>query len=295
MSQDWDPAAERSREILREVLASVPVYGLALAVMVLSFVAGVFAARLVRRSVARTGAHYGLQNLLAIAVGVVLAVVGLLVAVAIVGLDLAPLLGGVGVLGLVLGIALKDPLENFMAGIVLMARQPYTVGDRIVSNGIEGSVTEINVRSTVIKTYDGEAVHVPNGAVLRQPILNRTAYPIVRSTIDVRVRYEEDLLRAMRAAGDAVRAIADVRSDPAPEVAVGSFDDRGVGLQVRYWTDSLGATVNRVSIEARRGVKEAFDREGLAFATIFPEAATKPPEEEGRDGTWDVRRARART
>ena len=131
--------------------------------------------------------------------------------------------------------------------------------------------------------------------MLRQPILNRTAYPIVRSTIDVRVSYEEDLLRAMRAAGDAVRAIADVRSNPAPEVAVGSFDDRGVGLQVRYWTDSLGATVNRVSIEARRGVKEAFDREGLAFATIFPEAATKPPEEEGRDGTWDVRRARART
>ncbi|MFN2431852.1 MAG: mechanosensitive ion channel family protein [Gemmatimonadota bacterium] len=287
MKFDLSPAVDRFREIVEGVLAGLPNYGIALLVLLLSFFVGIVAARQVRRWVARTGAQYGVQNLLGIVARVIFGLVGLTLALGVIGLNLAPLVAGVGVVGLVLGIALKDPLENFMAGIVLLIRQPYTAGDRIMTNGIEGTVTEINIRSTIIRTYGGEQAHVPNGAILREPILNRTAYPATRTTIDLRIPYGAELARALDVAAEAVRAHPDVEADPAVEVAVTDFDERGVGLQVRYWTHSLGATVNRASIECRRRLKEAFDREGIAFAPGLRELLLRAAGDERPESPYD--------
>ncbi|HEY7529626.1 MAG TPA: mechanosensitive ion channel family protein [Gemmatimonadota bacterium] len=265
MELDFTPAVERSREILQGLLASLPNVAMAILTLTASWIVGHVAARLVMRPLARTGAHFGVQKLVGTMTRVVVGLIGLFLALAIVGIDVAPLAAGVGVLGLVAGIALKDPLENFMAGIVLFVRQPYTAGDRIVTTGIEGTVVDVNLRSTIIKTYDGELVHVPNGAILRAPLVNRTAFPVVRSAVDVIVPYDQDLERAMAVVSSVLRSGPDVKPDPAPEVAVVEFGERGVRLQARFWTDSLGATVNRVGIDVRRRLKDAFEREGISF------------------------------
>ena len=280
------PLADQVQEILQRLLANAAVYAIALVVLLVALLVAIVAARQVRSWVARTGAPYGVQNLLALVARIVIVVVGLTIGLGIAGLNLAPLLAGVGVIGLVLGIALKDPLENFMAGFVLLIRQPYTVGDRIVSQGYEGTVTEVNLRSTVIRTYNGESVHLPNGLVLRSPLVNKTAYPVTRTTVDLRVPFETDLARAMEVAGEAVRSVEGVQADPAVEVAVLDFDERGAGIQVRYWTESLGATVNRVSIAARRRLKEAFDREGIEFAMPLREAFRRAARDSG-DGAGE--------
>lgn len=279
MNLELSPAAERSREILNSFLADLPVYALAALVLGVALLAGMLAARQVRGWVARAGAQYGLQNLLAALARLTVVLLGLALALGIVGINLAPIVAGLGVAGLVVGIALKDALENFIAGVVLLVRRPFTVGDRIVTNGIEGTVTEINLRNTVIRTYGGEEAHVPNGAVLREPVLNKTAYPVARTTVDLRVPYGSDLARAVATLEEAVRAIPEVKSDPPVEVAVLGFEDWGVGLQVRYWTESLGATMNRISILARRRIKEALDGMGIPFAA--PGLVIRAPEADG--------------
>jgi small-conductance mechanosensitive channel len=266
MKFDLSLAAERSRQILQSLVANLPNYVLALAAFLFMLLVGVVAASQVRRAVARTRAHYGLQNLLASLTRLFFGAVGVVLALGILGIDPAAIVAGFGVAGLVFGIAFKDILENFMAGIILLLRQPFTVGDRVVTNGVEGIVTEVNLRSTILKTYDGEEVRVPNGAVLRQPLTNRTAYPVARTVITLRVSYAADLARAAEEVERAVRSVRGVREEPAPEVAVVDFAETGVTLQARYWTDSLGATVNRVSIEARLRIKQALDEAAIEFA-----------------------------
>ncbi len=287
MSFSLRSAAERWEEIVGSLVMNLPNYILALVIVLLTLLAGVFAARQVKRVLARTGAPYGVQNLLGSLTRIGFGVVGVMIGLGIVGVDAAAIVAGAGVAGLVFGIAFKDILENFMAGILLLLRQPFTVGDRIATNGLEGSVTEINLRTTVLKTYDGEEARVPNGAVLRNPIVNKTAYPSARTVVEVRVPGSEDLGRAVRVVDEAVRSVPGVKEDPQPEVAVVGFEDGAVRLHARLWSDSLGATVNRVSIQARLRIKEALDEAEIALAggelgTLL--AARDAPRPAGADG-----------
>ena len=266
MKLDFSIAAERSHEILQNVVASLPNIGLALAAFLIMVLAGLVAGRQVRRAVARTRAHYGLQKLLATLTRVAFGALGVVLGLGILGIDAGAIVAGLGVAGLVFGIAFKDILENFIAGIVLLVRQPFTVGDRVVTNGVEGVVTDVNTRSTILKTYDGEEVLVPNGAVLRAPVTNRTAYPVTRTVIPFRIAYGADLGGALEAVEATVRSLPDVRTEPAPEVVVVDFADNGIAVQARYWTESGGSAVNRASVAARVAIKRALDEAGVAFA-----------------------------
>jgi small conductance mechanosensitive channel len=266
MKLDLSLAAERFHQLTQAFVTNLPNYLLALATFLVLLLAGTFAARQIRRALARTGAPYGLQSLLGSLARIGLAAVGLMLALGILGVDAAAIVAGAGVAGLVLGIAFKDILENFMAGILLLLRQPFTVGDRILTNGIEGTVTEINLRATVLKTYDGEEARVPNGAVLRSPVLIKTAYPLVRTVLELRVPYSEDLGRTVQVVEGAVRGVAGVAGEPAPEVAVVDYREGAMTLQARFWTDSSGAVANRLGIQVRLRVKEALDRAGIELA-----------------------------
>jgi small-conductance mechanosensitive channel len=266
MKFDFSLAADRSHEILQAVVASLPNIALAVAAFLIMLLAGLVAGRQVRRAVARTRAHYGLQNLLATLTRVAFGALGVVLGLGILGIDAAAIVAGLGVAGLVFGIAFKDILENFIAGIVLLVRQPFTVGDRVVTNGVEGVVTDVNTRNTILKTYDGEEVLVPNGAVLRAPVTNRTAYPVSRTVIPLRIAYGADLGRALEAVEAAIRSVPDVRTEPAPEVVAVDFADNGIAVQARYWTESAGNAVNRASVAARVAIKRALDEAGVAFA-----------------------------
>jgi small-conductance mechanosensitive channel len=266
MKFDFSLATERSHEILEAVVASLPNIALAVAAFLIMLLTGLLAGRQVRRAVARTRAHYGLQNLLATLTRVAFGALGVVLGLGILGIDAGAIVAGLGVAGLVVGIAFKDILENFIAGIVLLVRQPFTVGDRVVTNGVEGVVTDVNTRSTVLKTYDGEEVLVPNGAVLRAPVTNRTAYPVTRTVIPFRIAYGADLARALEAVEAAIRSVPDVRTEPAPEVVAVDFADNGIAVQARYWTESAGSAANRASVAARVAIKRALDEAGVEFA-----------------------------
>ncbi len=156
--------------------------------------------------------------------------------IALPGVSFTELIASLGVGGIVLGFALRDILENFVAGIIILARRPFAVGDQIRSGEHEGSVTEINFRSTVLRTYDGLRVFIPNGSLLTQPVENLTSYGERRSEITLAIHQDASVAEARETILGELASIDDVMTDPEPLVLFSAIGESSNDLHVLYWT-----------------------------------------------------------
>lgn len=238
---------------------------------VLAFGVCVLVARLARRLARRALRRHDptLVRMSATLVHAVLIALGVLAAlwIAVPTFKFTEIVASLGVTGLIVGFALKDILENFVAGILLLWRRPYRVGDQIQSGAHEGTVQEINFRSTVLKTYDGIKVYIPNGKAFTEPIENKTGYRERRTTIALGIDQRATIGTAREVILRALRGIDDVLSDPPPEVlfdAVGEFTN---DLLVRFWA----SPPTRIhELETRSRVTERLYETLLAAGIGFP-------------------------
>ncbi len=99
----------------------------------------------------------------------------IITALSAVGLNVQPIIAGIGIAGFIVGFAVKDTLSNFAAGMLLIFYRPFGVGDEISAAKVKGTVTEINIIATIIKTFDGDVVTIPNSKVWGAPISNHSA------------------------------------------------------------------------------------------------------------------------
>lgn len=189
--------------------------------------------------------------------------VGLMVAVGVVAPSVTPakFLGALGVGGVAVGFAFKDILQNFMAGLIILVRQPFSVGDQVVFGDHEGTVEDIDTRNTVLKTYDSRRVLIPNGQVYTNPMQVLTAHDARRTQYDVGIGYGDDIEKAREAMLDAVRNCEGVLSDPAPEVLVVELAGSSVNLRARWWTKPERADVVHTSDRVISAIKKRLDEE----------------------------------
>lgn len=194
----------------------------------------------VRALVGRTGLidDDSLRTLTAGLASAVTIVVGVFVAlwIAIPSVSFTELLASLGVSGIVLGFALRDILENFIAGIIILARRPFTVDDQIRSGDYEGTVTEINFRSTVLKTYDGLQVYIPNGDILTAPVENLTGYETRRSEVMIGIHQDASVAEARKVILSSLADMQEVLPEPEPQVFFRAIADSTNNLDVLYWT-----------------------------------------------------------
>ncbi len=186
-----------------------------------------------------------------------------------VGVSLAPFLGVIGLLGLALAFAFQEVLENFIAGVFLSARRPFSQGDEITTADHEGVVEDISLRELTMRTYDGERVFIPNSAVWRNPIVNHTAEPIRRTTLSVGVAYGSSLGDVGRLLVETLEAVEGVKGDPAPQAYAYEFADSSINFSLRFWHGSSIADQWMVRDAVTRAVHEA-----LAAASVeipFPQ------------------------
>lgn len=190
---------------------------------------------------------------------------GLLVAVTVMFPSVKPvdLLGLLGIGSVAIGFAFKDILQNFLAGILILLRQPFRIGDQIVFKSFEGTVEGIETRTTVIKTYDGRRVFVPNGEIFTNAVTVNTAYGFRRSEYDVGVGYGDDVQRASRVILDALRGVGGVRDDPPPEALAMELAGSTVNIRARWWTDARQHEVLRVRHEVIAAIKEHLGKAGI--------------------------------
>jgi len=192
-------------------------------------------------------------------------VFGLLVVTTIIfpSVEPADALATLGIGSVAVGFAFKDILQNWLSGLLLLYRQPFQISDQIKSGDFEGTVERIEARATLIKTYDGQRVVIPNSDIYTRAVTVRTAFPKRRAEYDVGVGYGDDLDKACRLIQEAVRGIEGVEAEPAPEAFPWVLDDSSVNIKVRWWSDSRKATVMLIRGRVIGTVKRALAAAGV--------------------------------
>jgi len=190
---------------------------------------------------------------------------GLMVAVTVAFPSITPakLFSALGIGGVAIGFAFKDIFQNLLAGILILVRQPFKVGDEITSGEFTGTVENIETRATFIKTYDGKRIIVPNSKIYTEPVTVITAYNILRSEYDVGIGYGDDVGEARKLALEAVKGVEGVLSDPAPDVLLWDLAGFSQNLRVRWWTDPVRGNVVQVKDRVLEAVAKRLSEAGI--------------------------------
>ena len=217
-------------------LAQLPLVILALVVLAVALAVARAVETAVRRALASRDP--ALARMIGLLARAIVTICGILAAlwIALPTVRFTDVFASLGVTGLILGFALRDIIENFVAGVLILWRQPFVVGDQIRSGDYEGRVEEVNFRSTVLQTYDGIRVLIPNGRVFTEPVENRTANELVRTEVALGIDQSASVGRARAAILAALRDEPGVLDDPAPTVLLDSIGDFANNLRVLFWT-----------------------------------------------------------
>ncbi|MEO6064911.1 MAG: mechanosensitive ion channel family protein [Lysobacterales bacterium] len=259
------PAFERLRGESEALMAALPMFMLALLVLWLAWVGGRWLSRralLVRLASKR---NPFLRELAATTVRWVVLLLGVVIALEI--LDATAMVGAVlgtaGVLGVALGFAFKDILENYLAGILMSLRQPFAPRDHVVIGGNEGFVVALNSRATILMTLDGNHLRLPNALVFRSVTLNYTRNPSRRFEFDIGIGVNDDLVRAQEIGIREMRAVAGVIGTPPPRAFITALGDSNVQVRFHGWVDQRENDFQLVRGEAIRRVKTVLESAGM--------------------------------
>ena len=245
-------------------VAALPRVGIAVGVLAAFVITGRILRPLVRHRLVRHRTP-SFARVFAKLTSAAMTVVGVLLAVTIVFPSVRPVdvLSGAGVLTIAAGFAFQDILQNMLAGVLLLFREPFRGGDQITVGDVTGTVEEINIRETVIMTFDGRRILVPNAKVYTDVIQVQTAHETIRSNFIVGIAYESDMARAREIAVEAVSGVEGVFSDPPPEALYVDLETSTVNLDIRFWCDAHQLEARRTLSRAIEAAKTAFDIHGI--------------------------------
>ncbi len=179
------------------------------------------------------------------------------------GVDTTSFFAILGAAGLAIGLALKDSLGNFASGVMIIMFRPFKVGDFINAGGVSGSVEEVTIFNTILKTPDNQKLIVPNGAITGGTITNVNAKPERRVDLLVGIGYDDDIKKAKDTLKSIVEADERVLLDKGITIAVSELADSSVNFVVRAWVktpDYWG-----VKFDLTENIKITFDKEGISI------------------------------
>ncbi len=179
------------------------------------------------------------------------------------GVNTTSMIAVLGAAGLAVGLALKDSLQNFAAGVMLIMYRPFRIGHFVEVAGVLGIVEQITIFNTVMRTPDNREVIVPNGNIYAGVITNYSARDTRRIDMVFGIGYDDDLLKAKQIITDIVTGHELVLNDPEPIIRVAELGDSSITFNVWPWVNASDlATVRADLIET---IKLAFDANGISI------------------------------
>lgn len=179
------------------------------------------------------------------------------------GVNTASFAAVIAAAGLAIGFALQGSLANFAAGVMLILFRPFKAGDYVEAGGVSGSVEEVQIFATIIRTPDNKQVIVGNAAVIGGSITNYSAKPTRRVDLVFGIGYDDDLKLAKSVIQGIIAKDSRILKDPAPVVAVLELADSSVNFAVRPWVNT--ADYWGVACDLKEAIKLAFDAEGISI------------------------------
>lgn len=206
-------------------------------------------------------------ELLAQTIKVIFIIFGLILALSLIGAEtiLGTLLGGAGVIGIAVGFAVKDTIENYIASLMLSIRQPFRARDQVVINGQEGIVVRLTSRATILMTLDGNQLRIPNAEVFKGTILNYTKNPERRFTFDLGVDGNDDPLAAIKVGLDAINQLVFVLDEPKAVAIITNVGDSNIVLEFQVWVDQSETDFAKARSIAIRETKHALEDHGFSL------------------------------
>lgn len=197
-------------------------------------------------------------------------VAGFLIAAVIVlpGFNPEELISVLGVGSVAIGFAFRDIFENFLAGMLILLTEPFRIGDQIITGSYEGTIDNIEIRATTLRTYDNRRVVIPNSKLFTDSVIVNTAFPNRRSEYDVAISYKDNIEAAQQLCLEVMNSIEGVLDIPAPDTVMMEMGDSAVIFRVRWWTDSRKSEVMQIQDKVLRTIKNRLTQEG--FDIPFP-------------------------
>ncbi|MGB5768545.1 MAG: mechanosensitive ion channel family protein [Crocosphaera sp.] len=262
MNQITETIFSSINDLISKSIKGLPGIFTAIIIIVLTRFAADFISQSIERVAKKTINSRSLQMLIAKTSSVFVWVTGFLFAavLAFPGLRLGDIIATLGLSSVAIGFAFQDIFKNFLAGILLLLREPFCIDDQIIIGDYEGTVESINIRTTQIRTYQGERVLLPNSTVFTSAVQVRTAFEHRRTDLGLGVDYNTNLPKAKAILLRTVYEIDGILENPEPEVDLVNFGDSSIDLIVRYWTSPSQALVRRIQSQTIMAIKEAFDR-----------------------------------
>jgi len=273
-----DEVSDSAADLLDSLLRALPRVAVALAVLVLAWLL----ARGLRWALQRWLSRHqtpSFTTVMSKIAGWVVLTVGFLAGVTIVFPSVKPvdLLAGLGFFSLAIGFAFQDILENTLSGVLMLFRQPFAAGDQIEVQGHTGTVQAITIRETRLKTFDGQLILIPNRDVYKSAIRVQTHFEQRRVSFVVGIAYENDPAEAADVIVAALREVAGVATDPAPEALVDNLGTSTIDLSARFWCDARQHESLLVAHHAIDTVKKALDEAGIETPADTAAPPAPPP------------------
>lgn len=236
---------------------------IALAIYVIGKMLAGMVTNMTRRALTRSGLDDMLVKFLGNLVYVVLLAAVVLAALSKLGINITSLLAILGAAGLAVGLALKDSLSNFAAGVMIIIFRPFQINDFIEAGGAAGTVVEIGMFCTLLNTPDNKRIIVPNSAVIGGNITNVNTLGTRRVDMVIGISYDDNIGQARDIIMGILKADSRVLPSPEPVVAVGALGDSSVNINVRPWVKSEDYWT--VLADTQENVKTALEEAGLSI------------------------------
>ncbi len=226
-----------------------------------------FIVRAMAKSMQNNGVEKTLETFVCNLVRMALLIVVVIAAISQVGIQTTSFIAIFGAAGLAVGLALQGSLSNFASGVLIVLFRPYKVGDFIEGAGIAGSVEQVQILTTILKTGDNKQVIVPNSQIMDSIITNYSANDTRRVDMIVGVSYDDDIDKVRKTLEEVIAADDRILADPAATIAVSELADSSVNFVIRPWCAT--ADYWSVKCDLTETIKKRFDKEGISFP--FPQ------------------------
>ncbi|TGD42254.1 BON domain-containing protein [Pseudotabrizicola sediminis] len=281
ISWDLTPTWREMERLVNRAQWFVPLTVVSLIILLVFWLVSRGVTKLARVSLRQRLSSPLLVDIAARALALPVILIGIYLVLQIAGLTrlAVTVLGGTGLVGIVLGLAFRDIAENALASILLSVRNPFRTGDWIQLGEYQGIVQNLNMRTTILMTLDGNHVQIPNSLVFKSVITNFSANPNRRAEFHVGIGYANSIALAQELIVQALRAHPAVLDDPEPAAIVDELGPSTVNIKVQFWFDGKSYSLFKVRSSLMRQVKRALQDEGIstpapAQEVVFPEGTS---------------------
>jgi small conductance mechanosensitive channel len=246
-------------------------YGLKLLLALITLVIGLWVIKMIMniigRNLEKRDVDATVRQFLGSLFSALLKIMLVIAVVSMIGVEMTGFVAILAAAGFAIGMALSGTLQNFAGGVMLIIFKPFKAGDFIDAQGFTGTVKEIQIFNTILKTPDNKTIIIPNGGLSTGAMTNFSTEPQRRVDFVFGIGYDDDIDKAKGVIEGLIAADARIHKDPAPFIAVSELADSSVNFVVRVWADS--GDYWGIFFDMTENVKKAFDKEGISIP--FPQ------------------------